>query len=253
MGLAGSGALGPGPARPAGLPWAGAPTLWDLHCTHPPPARWVQGHRAQCPRQVQDAPPSSPHPRPGARPPTCGSVKNFRNLCLWCQANMPATRKERVTTRMMTRTTSSWLPAAGGRCSLSGSWEGEKGWALLFSGSWASAPETLSVVVLMLLWKPSRYHVYCPACASWAPSITSCATAPWTRSCHPPSAGLPGTFLLTRGWFFPSALRQTGTWALRQTVTLDRGWEMVQDITAHAPLDTVTTPSVQVGSSQLSF
>lgn len=65
--------------------------------------------------------PSSPNPRPGARPPTCGSVKNFRNLCLWCQANMPATRKERVTTRMMTRTTSSWLPAAGGRCSLSGS------------------------------------------------------------------------------------------------------------------------------------
>lgn len=33
-------------------------------------------------------------------------------------------------------------------------------------------------------------------------------------------------------------------------MTLDRGWEMVQDITAHAPLDTVTTPSVQVGSSQ---
>ena len=106
------------------------------------------------------------------------------------------------------------------------------------------SPETFRVVVLMCLWRPFRLHLYCPAWVSRASSVTRYASPSQIQSCHPSWQKFPGAFTLKMSF------QGAAGFAFREMSMWEKALEMLQLIVAGWPLNTETTPWVQLGLSQ---
>lgn len=103
------------------------------------------------------------------------------------------------------------------------------------------SPETFRVVISTFLWRPVRFHLYCPAWVSWAFSIIRCASPSRIQSCHPSWLKFPGAFTLKMS--FQGAVG----FACREMLMWEKALEMLQVIVAGLPRNTETTPLVQLG------
>ena len=100
------------------------------------------------------------------------------------------------------------------------------------------------MVVSTFLWRPCRLHLYCPAWVSWASSVTRWASPSQIHSSHPSWQKSPGGFTLQMSF-------QGAVWfAFREMLMWEKALEMLQLIVAGLPLNTETTPLVQLGLSQ---
>ena len=106
------------------------------------------------------------------------------------------------------------------------------------------SPTTVSVVVLVFPCRPISLHLYCPAWVSWASSVTRYASPSQIHSSHPSWQTFPGGFALQMS--FQGALGS----AFREMLMWEKALEMLQLIVAGLPLNTETTPLVQLGLSQ---
>ena len=103
------------------------------------------------------------------------------------------------------------------------------------------SPETFRVVISTFLWRPFRFHLYCPAWMSWASSITRCASPSRIQSCHPSWLKFPGAFTLKMSF-------QGAMWFVCSEMLMwEKALEMLQVIVAGLPRNTETMPLVQLG------